>query len=77
MVVSLSLTNPVSCCCSGSVATAATAAAAARQVVMAGMEVLGFVMRRRGWQWQGPRLGQLLSGASSGLGRTLGLEAGW
>ncbi|GLC38116.1 sporulation protein rmd1 [Pleodorina starrii] len=43
------------------------------EVVMAGMEVVGFLMRRRGWEWHGPKLGQILWGAGSGLGRALGL----
>ncbi|GLI71297.1 hypothetical protein VaNZ11_016437 [Volvox africanus] len=46
------------------------------EVVMAGMEVFGFLMRRRGWEWHGPKLGQLLWLAGSGLGKSLGL-AGW
>ncbi|GIL79953.1 hypothetical protein Vretimale_12815 [Volvox reticuliferus] len=46
------------------------------EVVMAGMEVLGFLMRSRGWEWNGPKLGQLLWLAGGGLGKALGL-AGW
>ncbi|GFR52223.1 hypothetical protein Agub_g14673 [Astrephomene gubernaculifera] len=41
------------------------------EVVMAGMEVLGFLMRRRGWSWGGPRLGELLMRAL-GWGRAAG-----
>ncbi|KXZ47696.1 hypothetical protein GPECTOR_33g578 [Gonium pectorale] len=47
------------------------------EVVMAGMEVLGFVVRRRGWHWEGPKIWELLlrlvaPGATGGAGGAAG-----